>query len=216
MSNNFKKRFFTSIVLFSLLFVMFLSDYILGYFLIIFGIFSILEFDKIISIIFKKKKIKQLLFNLLFMFYISLFCLLFFIFSFTFYIKILIFIILITCVASDLGGYFFGKIFKGPKLTKISPNKTISGSIGSLIFSIFFSSILIYYLTNNFNVKIILIGFITSLACQCGDLIISFLKRKSQLNDTGNFLPGHGGILDRIDGILLGVPIGFLILSLVY
>ena len=120
MSNNFKKRFFTSIVLFSLLFVMFLSNYILGYFLIIFGIFSILEFDKIISIIFKKKKIKQLLFNLLFMFYISLFCLLFFIFSFTFYIKILIFIILITCVASDLGGYFFGKIFKGPKLTKKS------------------------------------------------------------------------------------------------
>jgi phosphatidate cytidylyltransferase len=216
MSDNFKKRLLTSIVLFSLLFLMFLNNYILGYFLIIFGIFSILEFDKIVSIIFKKKRIKQFLFNLLFIFYISIFCLIFFIFSFTFYVKILIFIILITCVASDLGGYIFGKVFKGPKLTKISPNKTIFGSIGSFVFSIIFASILIYYFTNSFNLKIILIGLITSLACQCGDLIISFLKRKSKLNDTGNFLPGHGGILDRIDGILLGIPIGFLILSLVY
>ena len=101
-------------------------------------------------------------------------------------------------------------------MTKISPNKTISGAIGSTIFSIIFILFLIYFLTKNFDPSIIVVGFITSVACQLGDLFFSFLKRKSFLKDSGNFLPGHGGILDRIDGILLGMPAGFLTLLMIY
>ena len=124
--------------------------------------------------------------------------------------------VLVTCVASDIGGFTFGKIFKGPKLTKISPNKTISGAIGSLIFSCLFILMLTYYLTKNFDLYIIIIGCIISVSCQIGDLFFSFLKRKSFLKDSGNFLPGHGGILDRIDGILLGIPVGFLTFIIFY
>tara|TARA_B100000579_G_C22838164_1_gene859969 strand:- start:1934 stop:2317 length:384 start_codon:yes stop_codon:yes gene_type:complete len=126
------------------------------------------------------------------------------------------FVILITCIASDIGGFTFGKLFKGPKLTKISPNKTISGAIGSIFFSVFFLSLLMNYLIISFNYVIILVGFLTSLSCQTGDLLVSFLKRKSLTKDTGNLLPGHGGVLDRVDGILLGLPVGFFTLLIVY
>ena len=124
--------------------------------------------------------------------------------------------LLLTCIASDIGGFIFGKTFKGPKLTKISPNKTISGAIGSLIFSSLFIFIFIYYLTKNFDPYVIIVGCIISISCQIGDLFFSFLKRKSFLKDSGNFLPGHGGILDRIDGILLGIPVGFLTFLIFY
>ena len=112
--------------------------------------------------------------------------------------------------------FIFGKIFKGPKLTKISPNKTISGSIGSLIFAcIFFSSI--FYLFNFYlNFQILIIGLFTSVACQIGDLFFSYLKRKAFLKDTGNFLPGHGGVLDRLDGIFFGIPLGLITLTLLF
>ena len=119
---------------------------------------------------------------------------------------------MITCIASDIGGFIFGKFFKGPKLTKISPNKTISGAIGSIIFSIFILSFIIKLLTVSFNPQIFVVGLLTSIGCQLGDLFVSFLKRKSSLKDTGKILPGHGGILDRIDGILLGLPVGFALL----
>ena len=109
-----------------------------------------------------------------------------------------------------MGGIIFGKYFKGPKLIKISPNKTISGSIGSFFLAIIASIILFYYLTDKFDISFIFIGVGISLAVQAGDLIFSYLKRKSKLKDTGNILPGHGGILDRVDGILLGLPIGFI------
>ena len=102
------------------------------------------------------------------------------------------------------------------KLTKISPNKTIAGAIGSLIFSSLFILMITYYLTKSFDLYIIIIGCITSVSCQIGDLFFSFLKRKSFLKDSGNFLPGHGGVLDRIDGILLGIPIGFLSFLIFY
>ena len=117
---------------------------------------------------------------------------------------------------SDIGGFVFGKTFKGTKLTKISPNKTIAGAIGSLVFSITFAILIYYYLTNSLDFQILLIAGITSIGCQVGDLFFSFLKRKSLLNDTGNVLPGHGGILDRVDGILLGIPVGFFFLILIY
>lgn len=215
-SKNFKKRIFTSIGLIFLLLLMLINNFILGYFLIIIGIIAILEFCKINLIISKKNKFNQYFFNLLFIIYIFAFCTFFFILSSYLHLKILIFLILFICVASDIGGYVFGKIFKGARLTKISPNKTISGAIGSLFFSLVFASLLFFYLTKNFDFYIIIIGLFTSVSCQLGDLFFSFLKRKSFLKDTGNFLPGHGGILDRIDGLLLGVPVGFFVLLFIY
>ena len=216
MVNVLKKRVATSLVLLTFLFAMLINNYILVYFLIVLGLFSLLEFFKIISIIQKKDKLKQLFFNILFIIYIFLFCSLFVILSSLIHIKILIFVILITCIASDIGGFAFGKIFKGPKLTKISPKKTISGSLGSFIISASVISLLMFYLTNHLDLKIFIIGLVTSFACQLGDLFFSFLKRKSFMKDTGNILPGHGGILDRIDGIIFGIPVGFLSLLLIF
>ena len=212
MFKNLKKRIYTSIALLLLVFLIFINNFALCYFLIVIGLFSLLEFFKIIKIILKENKIKQFFINLLFIIYIFSFCSIFLILSSYLYLKIIIFIILLTCIASDIGGLLFGKIFKGRKLIKISPNKTISGAIGSLIFSVITASTLIYYLSKNFDPYFLIIGFIISVASQIGDLFFSFLKRKSFLKDTGNLLPGHGGILDRIDGILLGLPIGFITL----
>ena len=216
MKENLKKRTFTSVLLLLLLFFSFINNYLLGYVLIIFAIFSVIEFSGIMKIILKKKKILNFFVNLIFIFYIFYFSTAFLVLSSSVYLKILIFVILLTCVASDIGGFVFGKIFKGPRLSKISPKKTISGAIGSLILSSTFTTYLIYYLTKNFDPNIIIIGLVTSISCQAGDLFFSFLKRKSLLKDTGNFLPGHGGVLDRIDGILIGMPIGFLTLLIIY
>tara|TARA_B100001121_G_C18189873_1_gene389676 strand:- start:56 stop:430 length:375 start_codon:yes stop_codon:yes gene_type:complete len=124
--------------------------------------------------------------------------------------------LLIGCVSSDIGGYIFGKILKGPKLTNISPNKTFSGAIGSFIFSCTLFSSLIYYETKVFNLTIVIIGLIISLFCQIGDLFFSYLKRKANIKDTGNLLPGHGGLLDRFDGIFFGIPFGFIFLILLF
>ena len=124
----------------------------------------------------------------------------------------LIYSILIT-INSDIGGLVFGKIFKGRKLTKISPKKTISGSIGSFIFSLALVPYFLQYISNINIISIIMITLIISLAAQMGDLFISFLKRKAQVKDTGNLLPGHGGFLDRIDGLLFAIPISFLLFS---
>ena len=147
--------------------------------------------------------------------YIFIFCIFFFYFTALIQLKIILLVILLSCIASDIGGFIFGKIFQGPKLTKISPNKTISGSFGSLIFSGGVYSILIYYFTKNFELSYILIGTLISVSCQVGDLFFSYLKRRVNLKDTGNFLPGHGGVLDRIDGILIGLPFGFLIMGII-
>ena len=129
--------------------------------------------------------------------------------------KDFLFIITI-CIFTDIGGYVFGKIFKGPKLTSISPNKTISGAFGSIIFSIIIINVLIFYYVELINIKTTFIGAISSIGCQSGDLLFSYLKRKAKLKDTGNFLPGHGGVLDRLDGIFLGLPIGFLSFVFIY
>ncbi len=216
MTKDLKKRVFTSIILIFLLFFIFVNNYILGYFLIIIGVFSLLEFFKINLIIFKKNIKKQLVFNLLFSIYIFVFFTLFLFLSLLSGLKILIFIILLTCIFSDIGGFIFGKILKGPKLTKISPKKTISGAVGSFFLSTIFLTTSITYLTKQFDLSVVLIGIIISLGCQLGDLFFSFLKRKSLLKDTGNLLPGHGGVLDRIDGMLLGIPIGLLIFLTTY
>ena len=133
----------------------------------------------------------------------------FFFFSNLTGLKIMLYILLFGCVASDIGGFVFGKLFKGPKLTRISPKKTYAGSIGSLIFTVLTMSSLFFYLLKSLSYQFIIISLITSIFCQLGDLLFSYLKRKAKLKDTGKFLPGHGGILDRIDGILFGIPIGF-------
>tara|TARA_B100001027_G_C16008397_1_gene215814 strand:+ start:29 stop:490 length:462 start_codon:yes stop_codon:yes gene_type:complete len=148
--------------------------------------------------------------------YIFLFCFFSIFFSNFIQLKLILFSLLFACIASDIGGYVLGKSLKGPKLTKISPNKTVSGAIGSLIFSVIVISFFIYFFTNKFDFKIITVGICTSLSCQLGDLFFSYLKRKAKLKNTGNFLPGHGGVLDRIDGILLGIPLGFLIIIIIF
>ena len=117
---------------------------------------------------------------------------------------------------TDIGGFIFGKVFKGRKLTKISPNKTYNGMIGSfllpLIFAIFYSYSLSFV---DFQI-VIFITIIVSLISQIGDLFISLLKRMAKVKDTGNILPGHGGILDRIDGILFAIPSGIILLDIIY
>jgi len=216
MSKNLKKRIYTSIILTLFLFLSITNNFILGYFLIITGIISLLEFFKMTGIAFEKQKIKQILYKSFFTTYLVAFCSGILIFSSFLHLKILIFVILVTCIASDIGGFVVGKLLKGRKLTKLSPNKTISGAIGSIIFSLVAISLLIYFLTKNFELSILILGFTISISCQLGDLFFSFIKRKSKLKDTGNFLPGHGGVLDRIDGMLLGIPVGFLTLLIIY
>jgi len=139
-------------------------------------------------------------------------------------------LILIICIFTDLGGYIFGKLFKGPKLTKISPQKTYSGALGSFFLSLIAAIIFIkysYYLNFDYyqlsakynqslelnNLIFVLIALV-SLISQIGDLIISFFKRLAKVKDTGSFFPGHGGILDRIDGIILAMPTSYILLTL--
>ena len=216
MSNNLKKRIITSFILLSFLFFSFINYFLLGYFLLIITLLSLVEFFVITSNIFAKNENKIFLTNIIFIIFIFSISGIIFILSSYFNLKILIFLLLLTCVVSDIGGFISGNVFKGPKLTKISPNKTISGAVGSLVFSTIFVTLIIGYMTNNFQLNSIIVGLITSIGCQSGDLFFSFLKRKSSLKHTGNILPGHGGILDRIDGMLLGIPLGFLTLLIVY
>ncbi len=215
MASNFIKRFLTSLVLVILIFLIFSYNYILVFSLLILGIFSFLEFSNIIKKITKSTS-KNFLINFIFINYVFVFSITFYYFSNFFNTKIILFLILMSCISSDIGGYIFGKVFKGPKLTKISPNKTISGAIGSLFFSCLIISLLFYFITKNMNYSIVMIGIFTSIGCQIGDLFFSFLKRKAKIKDTGNFFPGHGGVLDRLDGIFFGIPIGYLSLILLY
>ena len=120
-------------------------------------------------------------------------------------------LILFICIFTDIGGYIFGKIFKGKKLTSISPNKTYAGMIGSFLCSFIILILFVKYF--NFSFYLIFFTFIISLVSQSGDLFISYLKRKADIKDTGNFLPGHGGLLDRMDGMIFAIPIGIKIFA---
>ena len=126
------------------------------------------------------------------------------------------FYILIVCVSTDIGGYIFGKIFKGPKLIKISPNKTYSGVIGGYLMSIivYYLFINLYYgdeINSNDFIFILLISTIS----QLGDITISYFKRLSKIKDTGKILPGHGGLLDRIDGMIFAFPAAYIIFKII-
>jgi phosphatidate cytidylyltransferase len=121
--------------------------------------------------------------------------------------------IVLVCISTDIGGYVFGKLFKGPKLTKYSPNKTFAGMTGSFIFSIFSMFVFINIFSEpNFSVKLIIFTVMISLISQLGDIIISYFKRKSNIKDTGNIIPGHGGLLDRIDGMIFAFPFSYILI----
>jgi phosphatidate cytidylyltransferase len=116
-----------------------------------------------------------------------------------------------------MGGYFFGKTFKGPKLTKISPNKTYAGALGSFILSIITGLIFNQYFASidvSSKLSFLILILFISLISQIGDLIISYFKRKAKVKDTGKILPGHGGLLDRIDGLIFAIPVSLLIFTL--
>ena len=124
-------------------------------------------------------------------------------------------LVAIICVSTDIGGYIFGNIFKGPKLTKISPKKTYSGVIGSFLLSLIFTNLFLQFSSNvqtfKFTKEMFIFILLVSFISQIGDLIISYFKRKSKIKDTGTIIPGHGGILDRIDGVIFALPFSYVL-----
>ena len=212
MNNEIYKRIFSSILLipFSVFFIIKGSFFFIFFLLICFLITSYEWYMM-------SKKIKYSLIGYIFLF-----------FSFYSVFELrnnfpgdYFYLLLITtiCIATDVGGYIFGKTFKGPKLTKISPNKTYSGMIGSFFLSIISSSIFI----NNFDlihkkieftIEIFFIVLLVSAVSQIGDIVISYFKRLSKIKNTGKIIPGHGGLLDRIDGMIFAFPFSYIILSL--
>ena len=212
--NELTKRAISSIFLLILIFISLINIQILFLSLCIIYFQIIFEFNRILKKIIHNNKLKIYLILLLILIYTFFIILKIFTILYGNNIEnqITLLIIFLICVTTDLGGYFFGKLFKGPKLTKISPSKTYSGMIGS-----YFLSLLTIFLFFKNNLSIEIIFFITILISsisQIGDIFISYLKRKAKMKDTGKFLPGHGGLLDRIDGIYFALPFGWLILNL--
>ena len=213
MNSNIKQRILTSILLIALLVGMFFYSYIMIISLIIIAIISWIEFYALISKILKKNILKDKFFRFLYktlsLIYLSgLVYLIFAIESGHSNLKIYLLYSVLVAILSDIGGLVCGKIFKGKKLTKISPNKTISGSIGSFIFSTLLIPFFYKVQIDQTLVNLFLITIIISLTSQLGDLFISLLKRKAKVKDTSDLLPGHGGVLDRIDGIIFAIPLG--------
>ena len=217
MKSELLKRSISSLFLMSLVFLSALiNDYIFLSILFIVLILSWIEWIKIIEKI-RFKKLYRIIHILLFLIYL----LVAFIICFNVFVidKYFFLTILMICVFSDVGGYVFGKTFGGKKLTKISPNKTISGSIGSFILSYVGFFVIYLYFGDLLFVRLqvealVFIPFFISLICQLGDLFISYYKRRAKIKNTGNLIPGHGGLLDRIDGSIFALPIGFIIISL--
>jgi phosphatidate cytidylyltransferase len=215
LKNNFIKRLFSSIIILPFLFLIIYHGNIFFFSLLV--IITIISFYELKNISFN---------NPIFIF--GLFILILFIYSSWelrnmqngFY---LIFFVLFVCIFTDIGGYIFGKTFKGPKISRISPNKTYSGVIGSFLLPII---VIFLFLTGSnhseaydkiifiYNLNLFLTIFIISLVSQLGDFMISFLKRKSNKKDTGNLIPGHGGLLDRIDGIIFATIFYYLIIKI--
>ena len=219
--NNLQKRIFTSFILsVVLLIALFLNKYSWLILLIIASIICFFEFNNIVKKIWKRKKTSIYFANL-----ISFFYLIFFTYSAFNFSKIeeYILYVLLVCIFSDIGGYVIGKSIGGKKLTKLSPNKTVSGTLGSFVFSLapLILLLIIYFeeMNININISITELFFITlvlSFICQSGDLFISYFKRKAKVKDTGSILPGHGGLLDRIDGIIFAVPGAFILEKILF
>jgi phosphatidate cytidylyltransferase len=227
MSQNLLKRIITSIILLSLLFIISFSHqnvFIIS--ILILGIIICVEANSLFSKLLFTKILKKNSFfdkfnSKFFIFNIIVFCYIFFIFCGLSYEihksegAVFFLYIISICFFTDIGGYVVGKIVGGKKLSKISPNKTISGTIGSFLFSIIPLLFLlnIVYLDLTLNFSNILFCLLISLVSQSGDLFISYLKRKAKIKDTGKILPGHGGVLDRLDGIIFAVPFSYLLLK---
>ena len=220
MNVEIKKRIITSIFLISLLILMYIYSFIMIISLIIISVIIWVEFCALISkIIIKnsiKKRIYKLLYKLIFLLYLMmLISLIIYVDTYNLNLKIYLLYSILVTILTDVGGLIFGKIFKGRKLSKISPKKTLSGSVGSFIFSlslvpIFFSELIGFNFTS-----LILVTLAISLISQLGDLFISYLKRKARVKDTSNILPGHGGFLDRVDGLIFAIPFGILLFNII-
>jgi len=215
MNLKLKKRITTSVILFLFtIFCIFINPYVFIIAIIIVSYLSWYETKHLINSINKNvTNWQRVVFNLTTLFYaFGIFTVsaigLYFLLGPVFFLYALS-----VCICSDIGGYIIGKNIGGKKLTKISPNKTISGSLGSFCFSML--PLLVF---NNFDkfeyylysIDNFLFCLKVSLVCQLGDLFVSYFKRKAKVKDTGRILPGHGGMLDRIDGIIFVVPFVFI------
>ena len=221
MHNELQKRIISSIILIPLaLFFIIKGTYYFNFFILICLFVSMYEWN----LMSKKKEYKILgIIFLILSFYTA------------YYLRnemhgdyLYFILVLFICVFTDIGGYIFGKIFKGPRLTKISPMKTYSGVIGGYLFAIIFLIFLLnygdyIYETTNFEtssnylfLNIFVFTILISTVSQLGDIVISYFKRKSKVKDTGKIIPGHGGLLDRIDGMIFAFPATYLIFKIFY
>ena len=200
MSKEFIKRFISSIILLPLAFFFIIQgSFLLIFFTVIFFIIASYEWHMM------SKKKSYYIYGFLFL-----------IFSFYTFYKLstelfVIFYVIIVCTSTDIGGYVFGKIFKGPKLTKISPKKTYAGMFGGYFLSLISLSVIISFIDYDSTVVLFLLTILISTVSQLGDIIISYFKRLSKIKNTGKLIPGHGGLLDRIDGMIFAFPIYYLI-----
>jgi phosphatidate cytidylyltransferase len=192
--SNFKKRLSVSLLAFPLIYVLLYQKTLSNLLILIVFLFCIFEWVKIFK---KKNAIFFLGLIVLFAFLLSLLR----IYNYEEFNLTFLWLIILTWL-SDIGGYIFGKLFGGPKLTQISPNKTWAGAIGSIILSQF--AFLIFFLNSDykFNITIIFMQLFLSIIGQFGDILMSYVKRKNNKKDTSNFIPGHGGFLDRVDGLI--------------
>ena len=205
--NELTKRIFTSILLIFLLIAMFVYNYIFIVILIIFGTIIWVEFNHLLTKIFKNNYLKTLV-SFLVLIYIFYFLWLTIISFQSNHTKIILLYSTLICITSDIGGYCFGKTFKGKKLTKISPNKTICGAIGAIVCSLLLLIVFNFTIENINLIKYLILTLAVSSASQLGDIFISYIKRKAKVKNTSDILPGHGGLLDRLDGIIFGIPVG--------
>ena len=203
--NNFKKRLSVSLLAFPLIYVLLYQKTLSNLLILIVFLFCIFEWIKIFK---RKNAIFFLGLIVLFVFLLSLLR----IYNFEEFNLTFLWLIVLTWL-SDIGGYIFGKLFGGPKLTQISPNKTWAGAIGSIILSQF--AFLIFFLNSNykFNITIIFMQLFLSIIGQFGDILMSYVKRKNNKKDTSNFIPGHGGFLDRVDGLIWIIIFGNLFIE---
>ena len=203
--SNFKKRLIVSLLAFPLIYILLYQKVLSNLLILIVFLFCIFEWVKIFK---KKNAIFFLGLIVLFAFLLSLLR----IYNFEEFNLTFLWLIILTWL-SDIGGYIFGKLFGGSKLTQISPNKTWAGAIGSIILSQF--AFLIFFLNSNykFNIIIILMQLFLSIIGQFGDILMSYVKRKNNKKDTSNFIPGHGGFLDRVDGLIWIIIFGNFFIS---
>ena len=212
MTNEFQKRLISSLILMpTALFFVIKGSFLFNFFILICFFISSYEWHKMTR---KKKYYLPGLFFLILSFYSA------------YDIRIIMnqgnvyfILILLICISTDLGGYIFGKIFKGPKLTKISPKKTVSGVIGGYLLSIIILSLYLNFIfypsqEEKLTLEIFFFILLISTTSQSGDIIISYFKRLSKIKDTGKIIPGHGGLLDRIDGMIFAFPISYLIFKI--